>query len=384
MTTPITVVFDAYHLYHLPQFDPVIDLLKTDPRFRVVLTTSAEIEPQERELTQNILQQRGCETLFSGDEEERARRIRSLPPDWFICGWSRYRLRRFVPDSTWVGMIYHGIGVKPSYWRDNHQRLDIRFVEGPFRERQLRAKGVTTELVVTGFAKLDPLFNNQVPGRDQTLQSLGLDPERKTVLYAPTFYPSSLEKFGMLLGEQTRDYNVIIKPHLWVYFLDRFGDANLKPQRRLLTRLRERYPHLRVLEPHQYNIVPYYQAADVLITEASSTIYEMMALDKPVIRCRFFKLRWNHWLFRHRLYRRRLDAGMSQEMTRFCIELPHPAALAETLEKAFQQYDPNPELREQYKRDMLFRLDGMAAERIRAVLLSRTMADKRTTATVDE
>ena len=32
-----------------------------------------------------------------------------------------------------------------------------------------------------------------------------------------------LEKIGMKLGEYTSDYNVILKPHLWTYFLDIFG-----------------------------------------------------------------------------------------------------------------------------------------------------------------
>ncbi|GIQ98193.1 MAG: hypothetical protein CM15mP4_0300 [Candidatus Neomarinimicrobiota bacterium] len=37
-------------------------------------------------------------------------------------------------------MMYHGIGVKPSYWRDNSDRLNIRFVESEYRVNQLREK----------------------------------------------------------------------------------------------------------------------------------------------------------------------------------------------------------------------------------------------------
>ena len=77
-----------------------------------------------------------------------------------------------------MGMIYHGIGVKPSYWRDNHQRLDLRFVEGEYRVDQLRDYGVKTDLALTGFIKLDPLFNGSAPDSDQLKEKLGLDSSR--------------------------------------------------------------------------------------------------------------------------------------------------------------------------------------------------------------
>ena len=188
--------------------------------------------------------------------------------DWFICGWSRYEIDKYVPATTKVGMIYHGIGVKPSYWRDNHSRLDIRFVEGQYRKDQLRGKGITTELEITGFSKIDPLFRDDYPTRDEILRQHHLDPRKKTILYAPTFYPSSFEIFGKSLAEQTKDYNLIIKLHMWVHFMKRFSDANLIPQRKLLRKLQKLYDHIHVIEPMDYNIIPYYQAADIQIGRA--------------------------------------------------------------------------------------------------------------------
>lgn len=44
----------------------------------------------------------------------------------------------------------------------------------------------------TGYAKLDPLINNESLGF--SCEQLGLDSKKPTVLYAPTFYPSSIEK----------------------------------------------------------------------------------------------------------------------------------------------------------------------------------------------
>ena len=51
---PIKIVFDVYHLYHLPQFDPVIDLLKSDDKFEIFLSTSCRIKPEEKVLTEKM------------------------------------------------------------------------------------------------------------------------------------------------------------------------------------------------------------------------------------------------------------------------------------------------------------------------------------------
>ena len=53
----------------------------------------------------------------------------------------------------------------------------------------------------------------------------------------------------------------------------------------------KKYDHIHLIAPEWYNITPFYQISDLLLTEASSTIYEMLALDKPVVVNRFFKLR---------------------------------------------------------------------------------------------
>ena len=58
-----------------------------------------------------------------------------------------------MSDKTLVIMIYHGIGIKPSYWRDNNERLDLRFVEGRYRVEQLKGHGIKTDLALTGFIK---------------------------------------------------------------------------------------------------------------------------------------------------------------------------------------------------------------------------------------
>ena len=369
MADKIKILFDSFHLYHLPQFDPVIDLLSKDDRFQIFHSTAAVNKKEERELCLNILATKPGTMIYSESEEERAKMMKELDLDFFVCGWSRYELDEYISEKTLAGMIYHGIGVKPSYWRDNHPRLNIRFVEGKYRMEQLRSHGVDKELVLTGFTKLDPLFS-QNPSFDEKLaQSLGLDPSKKTILFAPTFYPSSLERFGMKLGEYTQNYNVILKPHMWTYFLDKFGEYNLVPQRNLAYDLADKFSHIKLLGPEVYNITPYYKISDILLTEASSTIYEMIALEKPVIVNRFYRLKLSHKIFRYRLFKKRLSKEMNKDITNFCFEMNRARDLPQVLDTAFNENHKRLNIEREYQNKMLYKLDGKASERVRDTIL---------------
>ncbi len=364
----IKILFDSYHLYHLPQFDPVIQLLSKDNRFEIFHSTCSENKKAEIDLCLSILKSKPGELIFSNSEEDRMGMIRKLDLDVFICGWSRYPIDQFVTDKTIVGMIYHGIGVKPSYWRDNSERLNIRFVEGQYRIDQLRKNGVKTNLELTGFTKLDPLFCDD--HNDVILKrSLGLNVNKKTILFAPTFYPSSIERFGMSLGDLTEQYNVILKPHMWTFFLDKFSDYSLRPQRQLVYNLAKEFEHIKLLGPEVYNIIPYYQISDILLTEASSTIYEMIAIEKPVIVNRFLKLKLSHKLFRYRLFKKRLSKEMNNDILNFCFEMQNSKDLQETLDIAFKNNKHKLPIIKEYQKKMLYKLDGKASERVRDKIL---------------
>ena len=371
MENQISILFDVYHLYHLAQFDPLIDLLENDNRFKIFFSTSSKNRKEEIEICTSILNKRKGSFIFHENEDIRKTKIKKLNLDVFICGWSRYEIESYVSKTTLVIMIYHGIGVKPSYWRDNNKRLDVRFVEGQYRIDQLRKHGVDTDLVLTGYIKLDSLFNKNSNYYKDKKESLGLDKSKKTILYAPTFYPSSLEKLGLSLGDITSGYNLIIKPHMWTYYLDSFGGISLKGQRKLIFKLIDQFDHIRLLEPAEYNVTPYYKISDLLLTDASSTIYEMIALSKPVVVNRFYHLKLSHRIFQKRLYKRRLDKEMNDEVEKFCFLADNVKQLPLAIEKALNQNNKNTALIEEYQRKMLYKLDGSASIRARDEILKR-------------
>ena len=371
MKKKYSILFDSFHLYHLPQFEPLIELLAHDDRFMMYHSTSRKIPRKEYELCSSILNDKPGEFIAGDNEEERKKKIRDLDLDVFICGWSRYDIDQFVNEDTIVGMAYHGIGIKPSYWRDNHDRLDIRFVEGPYRMDQLRKKGIETDLALTGFMKLDHLFQENKIDTDPLIDKFNLDTSKKTILFAPTFYPSSFELIAAKLGDYTSDHNLLIKPHLWTTFMNKFAGINHKKQRGLFNRLADSFDHVHLIPPEMYNITPFYKISDLLITEASSTIYEMLAIDKPVLVNRFYKLKLSHRLFKNRLYRARLNEQMEKEISEFCFEANQPNELSHVIDEALNKVKTKMPAMENYKGRMLFQLDGKASLRVRDEILKR-------------
>ena len=371
MENQISILFDVYHLYHLAQFEPLIDLLENDNRFKIFFSTFSKNKKEEIEICTSILNKRKGSFIFHENEVIRKTEIKKLNLDVFICGWSRYEIESYVSKTTLVIMIYHGIGVKPSYCTDNNKRLDVRFVEGQYRLDQLRKHRVDTDLVLTGYIKLDSLFNKNFNYFKKKEELLGLDESKKTILYAPTFYPSSIEKLGLSLGDVTSGYNLIIKPHMWTYYLDSFGGISLKVQRNLIFKLIDQFDHIRLLEPAEYNVTPYYKISDLLLTDASSTIYEMIALSKPVVVNRFYHLKLSHRIFQKRLYKRRLDKGMNDEVEKFCFLADNVKQLPFAIENDLNQNNKDTSLIKEYQKKMLYKLDGSASIRARDEILKR-------------
>lgn len=135
---------------------------------------------------------------------------------------------------------------------------------------------------LVGMPKLDCLVDGSLT-RDDVLTSLGIDPARKTVLYAPTWSPySSLGSMGEKLLQQLGEagYVVIVKLH------DRSRDATYKHSGGIdwgaqLKPILQRYGGVLAEGSDSSKYLP---AADVLITDHSSVGFEYLVLDRPVIR----------------------------------------------------------------------------------------------------
>lgn len=225
------------------------------------------------------------------------RSVQDFPEEWMqyrICELPEQAVA-FQPDFVIVpgdfvdyripgikAHIFHGLAVE----KDIHYRVrplfDIYFTSGPIvtsRFQRLQKHYPWYLVQETGWPKMDYILN--YPRKDLK-KKLSLPEDRQIILYAPTI-GDKIESATELLPIIPE---IIRKNEHWCI---KFHD-NVKPK---LIKIFEKYlvPDCEIVQAN--DIVPYLHAADLLISDTSSVIYEFMILDKPVItfrtRCRFDK-----------------------------------------------------------------------------------------------
>src|SRR5690349_9452650 len=133
-----------------------------------------------------------------------------------------------------------------------------------------------------GMPRLDCLVDGTLQ-RDAILTSLGIDPSRKTVLYAPTWSRySSVATMGEDIVKRlgAAGYAVIVKLHDRSRQADDYHSGGVDWGERLEPLLKESGGVL----ASGSNSSTYLMAGDVLITDHSSVGFEYLLLDRPLIR----------------------------------------------------------------------------------------------------
>jgi len=356
------VLFHLHHLYYLPQFLPVAQAMERDGAFEVFYSTVIDKSRNDYEWSRKIIGDLGGNFITADNEKERVEKIIKQNFDVVVFGKSR-GAEKFCRPSSLAVLLYHGIGVKACYYTDYNPRIDVRYVESQYRLEELRRRNIKTELVITGFPKLDPLIDSSV--RDYYSDKYHLAKSKPTILYAPTFYPSSIEVFGESLAEQTKDFNLIVKLHHFSWLMKKY-----QHQRDLWQTLMQKYEHVRLAPVEEYNIVPLFLCSDILVTEASSTAFEYLATSRPIIIADFVKLRWKHRLFRKNFERQRLDSAIIDELD-FAYHLEQKQDLHDVLNRAMHDVEGKRHLLTRKRDQFLGNVDGKASERVVADLKNR-------------
>ena len=130
--------------------------------------------------------------------------------------------------------------------------------------------------------KLDCLVDGSLK-RDEVLNALGLDPSRKTILYAPTWSRySSVVTLGEELVQRLSEagFCLIVKLH------DRSRDLKYTHSGGVDwgARLEPLLQKFGGLLASGHNSSKYLPAADIMITDHSSVGFEYLLLDRPLIR----------------------------------------------------------------------------------------------------
>lgn len=354
------IMFDAKQPYYLPQYLPVIaELASRGVQCEVVIHGGESAG----EIATRTCEQANITYSHVSEEPEALHVYQQRKPDWIVFG-NNFDSLEELPKDTKTALLYHGIGVKRSYYHANLMSMDVRFVEGRYREQELRRLYPDARLETVGFAKLDPLFDG--PGQkllDFDLAEYGLDPARPTLLYAPTFYPSSIERMPRDLPVQLADCNLLLKPHQFT-----FTKRNYRHQLHKLEKWAEAENTI-LLKPDQLSLLPFMNVADLMISDASSALFEFAALDRPVVWCDFIKYRLGH----RGIFRQRREKRMDSAMNAFADIAAHatlPGDLAGIIREELAEPERHAEIRRRYSEELIGRTDGKVSARIADYLLS--------------
>lgn len=278
--------------YFLPHFVSVMNELRTNElSFAIVI-------PEEK--SRNLEEQNITTIEFC---KEQAIEYFIVPQDILYCEFLVFGNAIQETKITYkkTVSIFHGCwGGKNIYLRDELTAVDIRFVETEFiRENILRSHPDKKDnTVVVGYSKLDFLLEKYERIITKSKIKYKLDPEKKTILYAPTFYPSSIRELPVKLPELLSDYNIIIKPHFYIYMRKKYA------KELQLIQQWNKFDNVYFADLSENSLIPFMHVADILVSDFSAAIYEFAALDKPVIINRFLKKRWFYKLVPYKLNKR--------------------------------------------------------------------------------
>jgi hypothetical protein len=278
------ILVDARTPVNFTMIAPVFRAMQSDPRVEYYFTATEE-PGRMAEIYHEALAAEGADGDTGRIRLIHPRRAATVRFDAYVA--SDFMWAPLLRDTARI-QIFHGVGGKygfdaPDRSMRGWHRL---FFVNERRLRNFVACGAvdadSPAIRLVGMPKVDCLVDGTYR-RDHVLQSLGLDPSRPTVLYAPTWSPaSSLNAMGVALIEALgrMPVNVIMKLH------DRSRD------------LRERYsggvdwaarlqpllaPGKGALAPG-HDISPYLVSADLMVTDHSSAGFEFLLRDRPLVR----------------------------------------------------------------------------------------------------
>ena len=309
---------------------------------------------EERDIFSDVCKENEISTITAINETTRVKKLKGRKFQIIIVG-NVGTIEQIADPSALVIMVYHGIGLKQTYYRDITDRIDIRVVESKERYDILQKQG-QKNLVLTGYTKCDPLIEYDNSQAD-ILDKLGLDPTKKTVLYAPSFYPSSIEKISPELAQFSNEFNLIIKLHNFSWFQKRYQYQSV-----LIRTVTDNLKNSFLAQPFDIDVIPYMLASDLLISDISSTIFEFLPLDRPIIMAECFSIRLKHRIFKRR-FKRKLDLDRFDAID-FVYRINEPAQLNGLVYHAIEYPDEMSKVRVDAGERYLYKTDGKASIRL--------------------
>ena len=242
--------------------------------------------------------------------------------------------------------IFHGVSIKNYFLNERIHDYDLVFATGPYMIRRYVERGFFEEgdpkLRPVGLPKTDRLTDGSLD-RAAFLEALGLDPARKTILYAPSWgEESSLDRMGEPLLRQlaAMPHNVLVKLHDNAYD-ERYAKRDWRA-------LLDELSGPTFAAPRTFDVIPPMHAADLLVTDISSVAFEWLQVDRPLV----------FMVFPDQLRRWEGRADLDTWGRRIGAECEDPAALPALVEAELADPDRLGPVRREACADIYFHVGG--------------------------
>ncbi len=354
------IFFDARELYFLTQYIPVYRVLEA--RGIECHFVAYDNRSSHRSAIRAGFDALELPTIWVEDKQQGLDVYRREAPDWIVFGRS-YGLTSQLPAATRTAQLYHGIGMKTDMWAPGLVNHDVRFVEGSYYSERLRGLFPDACQVDVGYPKIDPLLcaEEQRPRLD--LEALGLDPKKKTLLYAPTHSPTSFPNMRDDWPAEFEGYNLIVKPHQLSYF------SSKRQTHREKMDLWARSPNVHIAPIEAFDAAPYMNTADLMISDLSAVLFEFAATGKPVIWCDFLHFHWTRsGLLHHRRWKR-VDRKIVKRFHDIAMHAKRYRDLKGIVQDALADPERGRSARRKLAEELVGPLDGRSAERVADYLL---------------
>ncbi len=280
--------------------------------------------------------------------------------DAVVCGDALEKPERF--GAALKIHVDHGVGIKTTRIRNLAAQKDHRyhvFLEGQYWYDYIKSLGLENiaDFYLLGIPKLDPLFWPHRFDNQQLISDLGISPEKKNVLFAPSYKPSCIDAVKAEIAQLAQDYNLIIKLHPYSWS----GRYAPHSHHRYFEKLAAGNKDIYLINKDDYDIYPYLALADTVISETSSVINEFLALGKFGI------------IYLLSNYKEVHSDGMevlSIEPEKWLQEaFPHiesPAQLISAVESALNPTEQMIVKMNEYRNYLFTGLDGKSSQRVKA------------------
>jgi CDP-glycerol glycerophosphotransferase (TagB/SpsB family) len=354
----MTIYFYVAYPYYFPHFLPISKVFKAHGhRVTYALSTKQNSDNMEFIAKSNKL------NYIFGEE---ALSNKTIDVIFFA---NPYERAKELPAMSIF--LEHGIGAKSTSFFSTIEYFDIYLTEGI--QKYNRVKNLYPQyehkLAKVGFSKFDEIVNFTEEQKNSLFEKYGLDKNKKTILYAPTFFPSSIEKMADDFPNEFKEYNIWVKPHYLTYEQKRYKNHLKK------FKIWETYENCTILPLSEYNLLPFLSTSDVMISDESSAMFEFASLNKPVISNQYFKLGWAYCLMPWKLTKR-IDQSKAKYRTIFDVANSYKETLEYTKEALI---NPNKleDKRLKLSKDLSGEIDGKVSERIYRVVIERLKRFKK-------